>query len=66
MALSVEIGGPSVIAESFNSNANQTYDSMNMAAANNAPSSAPVTPSQLMNGRLIPASATNARRIGLG
>lgn len=50
------MSGSSVISTSFN----------DKAAGQTVSAPAAVTPSQLMNGRLIPASATNAKIYGLG
>ena len=62
MGLNVEIGGPSVIADSFNSSAGQTSVGQDMQmAANNTP----VTPSQLFPVKM-PATRANAGKVGLG
>ncbi len=59
MGLNVEIGGPSVISDSFNASAGM--NSGMQLAANNTP----VTPSQLFPVK-VPASEFNARKLGMG
>lgn len=64
MGLKFDLGDEGVISGTFNENSQANGSSLQMAAAPSSPQ--PVSPSQLLNGRLIPATAENARKIGLG